>query len=65
MYPIPLMISCIPAIDVQDVLRVVNEGTMKQLLQLHGIGKKRAEGIIENRPFSKVEIHVLIGFINE
>jgi hypothetical protein len=33
---------------------VVNTGTLKELLGLHGIGKKRAEAIIENRPFAKV-----------
>jgi hypothetical protein len=39
---------------VQDVLHVVNTGSMKDLLALHGIGKKRAEAIIDNRPFRQV-----------
>jgi radical SAM superfamily enzyme with C-terminal helix-hairpin-helix motif len=39
---------------VQDVLHVVNKGSMKDLLALHGIGKKRAEAIIDNRPFHRV-----------
>ncbi len=38
----------------QDVLHVVNKGSMKDLLALHGIGKKRAEAIIDNRPFHRV-----------
>jgi len=33
---------------------VVNKGSMKDLLALHGIGKKRAEAIIDNRPFHRV-----------
>jgi DNA uptake protein ComE-like DNA-binding protein len=38
----------------EKLLKILNSGNIKQLLALSGIGKKRAELIIENRPFEKV-----------
>lgn len=54
-----LLLDCLSADPdhrsrVQRVLQVINEGSLKQLLGLHGIGVKRAEAIIDSRPFSKV-----------
>ena len=49
--------------NLREVLRILNNGSMDELLELYSIGKKRAPLIIKHRPFTSVdELRKIKGF---
>ncbi|RLN73157.1 hypothetical protein BBJ28_00003136 [Nothophytophthora sp. Chile5] len=44
----------------RDLMTVLNDGSKDELMELHAIGDKRADRLVEERPFHQVQSHFLI-----